>query len=148
MELNLHINQVITLIGQAELAMTGQFIVGAALALLFGYIIGWERKRKEKPAGIVTHSFVILGSMVFTMLGAHAGLDPTRLAQAVAQGVGFIGAGIMMRQGDRVENITTATGIWLASAIGVTLGFKMYLIATCVVIMMFCARFLPGARHD
>lgn len=90
MELNLHINQAITLIGQAELAMTGQFIVGAA----------------------------------------------------VAQGVGFIGSGIMIRRGDHVENITTATGI------GVALGFKLYLIAALTVAMMFCARFLPGARRS
>lgn len=148
MEFNLHIEQTVQLISQAELVLTGQFLIGAVLALLFGYVIGWERKRKEKPAGIVTHSFVILGAMVFTMLSQIGGGDPTRIAAAVVTGIGFLGAGMILKSGDdKVENLTTAAGIWLSSAIGVTLGFKLYLIAFCIVIMMFCARFLPGARH-
>lgn len=146
MELKIQIDQIITLISASEFALTGQFLIGAFLALIFGYIIGWERKQKDKPAGIVTHSFVILGSFVFTMIGALNGMDATRVAASVAQGIGFLGAGIIWKGDGKIENITTAAGIWLSSAIGVALGFKLYIIALCIVLMMFFARFLPGAK--
>jgi len=148
MELNVQINQIITIFSQAELALTGQFLFGAILSLAFGYVIGYERKQKDKPAGIVTHSFVILGAMVFTLLSQYGGGDPTRIAAAVVTGIGFLGAGMILKGDEnRVENLTTAAGVWLSAAIGVTLGFQLYLMALCIVIMMFCARFLPGARH-
>ena len=147
MEFQIHIDQVITLFGAKELAFMGRFLIGAILSLIFGYIIGWERMKHEKPAGIVTHSFVILGSMLFTMLSLLDDVNPTRIAANILTGIGFLGAGMIMRGDNKVENLTTAAGIWISSAVGMALGFQMYAVAILTVAMMFFARFLPGARH-
>jgi putative Mg2+ transporter-C (MgtC) family protein len=127
--------------------LTVQFTVGAVLALIFGYVIGWDREKREKPAGITTHSFVILGSMIFTMLSTLDTSGHMRIAAAVVQGIGFLGAGMIIKSDDGVENLTTAAGVWVSAAVGMALGYQMYLIAFMTVIMMFCARFLPHPKR-
>ena len=143
MDIQLYINQTITILGSAEMAFTGQFIFSGILALIFAYIIGRDRERKEKPAGIVTHAYVILGSLMFTMISQLDPTMPSRIAAAVVTGIGFLGAGMIIKSDDKVENLTTAAGIWVAAAIGMALGYKMYLVASVAVFMMFCARHLP-----
>lgn len=127
--------------------MTTRFAIGAVLALFFGYIIGWDRENLDKPAGITTHSFVILGAMIFTILSS---LDPSghmRIAAAVVQGIGFLGAGMIIKSDDKVENLTTAAGVWVSAGVGMALGHQLYLMAFMTVVMMFCARFLPHPRR-
>jgi len=147
MELKTYIEPILSLFSQTELAFTGQFLIGAVLALLFGYLIGYERIKHNKPAGIVTHSLVILGSMLFTMLSLLDSINPTRIAANIITGIGFLGAGMIMKGDSKIENLTTAAGVWVSAAVGMALGFKMYLVAFLAVMMMFCARFLPGAKH-
>ena len=147
MELKTYIEPILSLFSQTELAFTGQFLIGAVLALLFGYLIGYERIKHNKPAGIVTHSLVILGSMLFTMLSLLDSINPTRIAANIITGIGFLGAGMIMKGDSKIENLTTAAGVWVSAAVGMALGFKMYLVAFLAVMMMFCARFLPEAKH-
>lgn len=117
-----------------ELQITFQIFLATAL----GALIGFERKWKRKSAGPQTYSLVALGSCLFTMiafqffesfLGADISFDPSRVIQAVATGIGFIGAGIIFFREDRVEGLTTAAGLWAVAAIGVAIGAKFYFLA-------------------
>jgi putative Mg2+ transporter-C (MgtC) family protein len=108
------------------------FIIGIAISLLAGFLIGAEREARGKPAGISTHCFVIAGSMIFTYLSAQ--VDPTstsRIAAQLVTGIGFLGAGIILKSesDERITNLTTAASIWFAASIGMAIGFKFYFIA-------------------
>jgi len=113
-----------------------QLILQLLLAALLGGIIGLEREYKRKEAGLRTYSLVCLGSALFTMLSfeifqefngtSGISFDPSRIIQAIAIGVGFLGAGIIILRETRVEGLTTAAGLWLVAAIGVAVGAGFY----------------------
>ena len=107
------------------------FVFKLAASLLVGYIIGSERELRGKPAGISTHSYVIAGAMLFTLISTSFGQgDPTRVAAQIVTGVGFLGAGVILKsEAGTVQNLTTAASIWFAAAIGMAIGFGWYLIA-------------------
>src|SRR3954451_23793087 len=93
-------------------------------------LLGLEREVRGHPAGARTHALVAVGAVLFTIAGAYGfgdvphgpTVDPARVAAQVASGVGFLGAGAIMRQGFGVRGLTTAATLWLAAAIGVTAG--------------------------
>lgn len=117
-----------SLIGSREI----EFLVDLGLALFCGLIIGLERELKKKPAGISTQTLVITGSMMFAFLSRTMGEgDPTRIAAQIVSGIGFLGAGIILKSesGKKVRNVTTAASIWYAAAVGMALGFNMHFIA-------------------
>jgi putative Mg2+ transporter-C (MgtC) family protein len=94
-------------------------------ALAGGALIGWERERSEKPAGLRTMILVSVGAAVFTMLSrtlAGPDADGSRIAAQVVTGIGFLGAGVIMRGGQGVHGVTTAASIWIVAAIGMTCG--------------------------
>ncbi|MBN2072740.1 MAG: MgtC/SapB family protein [Actinobacteria bacterium] len=112
------------------------------LAVIFGAIIGFQREKTERPAGLRTHALVCLGSTVFTLVSysgfsAGASFDSTRIAAGVVTGIGFIGAGAIFRQGPLVKGVTTAASIWTVAAIGLSLGTKLYYLALLVTILGF-----------
>lgn len=104
-------------------------------ATVFGGLIGFEREYNDQPAGFRTHILVTLGSALFTLAGAYGvsafvdadvvRFDPTRVAAQVVTGIGFLGAGAILRQGINVRGLTTAASIWVTASIGVAvaLGF-------------------------
>lgn len=100
-------------------------ILGAAI---FGGLIGFEREFSDQPAGFRTHMLVCLGAALFSLAGAYGleltgpGGDPTRVAAQVVTGIGFLGAGAIMRQGFSVRGLTTAAALWVTAAIGVAVG--------------------------
>jgi putative Mg2+ transporter-C (MgtC) family protein len=115
-------------IGPTEL----EFILYLAVALLCGLIIGIERETRGKPAGLSTQTLVVSASMIFTFLSQALDFgDPTRIAAQVVTGIGFLGAGIILRsEGARgVNNVTTAASVWYAAAVGMAIGFDMLFIA-------------------
>jgi len=122
-----------------------QIVFQLILAVIFGAIIGTERERKRKGAGLQTYSLVSLGSCLFAIVGLESinlftdslgiKLDPLRIITAVATGIGFIGAGVVIFRRDHVEGITTAAGLWCTAAIGVAIGFKLYLLSSITVIL-------------
>ncbi len=115
-------------------------MVGAVVA---GGIIGFQRERADRPAGLRTHVLVCLGSTVFTLVSIYsfpgrAGVDPTRIAAQVVTGIGFLGAGTIMRQGSIVVGLTTAASLWAVAAVGLALGAGLYelsAIATLLVLI-------------
>ncbi|MCA9356662.1 MgtC/SapB family protein [Candidatus Nomurabacteria bacterium] len=103
------------------------FILNIFLSLLAGLAIGIERETKGKDAGISTHSLVILGAMLFTFLSAQVDPDSTsRIASQVVTGIGFLGAGLILKEGTSVRNLTTAASLWFSAAIGMAIGFGYY----------------------
>ena len=103
------------------------FVFNLAISLLAGLAIGIERESRGKDAGISTHSLVIMGSMLFTYLSMQ--VDPastSRIAAQVVTGIGFLGAGLILKEGTSVRNLTTAASLWFSAAIGMSFGFGFY----------------------
>lgn len=129
---------------QLELLFAGRTL----LAALLGGFIGWERQWHARDAGIRTYSAVSLGSCVFALVSSHIpGGDPSRLAANIVTGVGFLGAGILLRERGRTIGLTTAATVWTTAAVGTAVGFGMYLLAVCTSLMTFCllaAHHIPG----
>jgi putative Mg2+ transporter-C (MgtC) family protein len=117
------------------------------VAVLIGGLIGWDRQRQDKPAGLRTHMLVSLGAASFTLLGfevgAHLsartgeGFDPTRVLQGVIGGIGFLGAGSIIQQGGKVSGITTAASVWVSGALGAAAGVGAYVLAGATAILAF-----------
>lgn len=102
------------------------------LALMLGGILGMERQYHDKPAGYATNCLICLGAMLFTVLSEYmgaAGGDPGRISAQIVTGVGFIGAGSILRDGNKISGLTTAAGVWLVAAIGMAVGYGQYVLA-------------------
>lgn len=115
-----------------------QWLWQILLAAVLGAVIGFEREHKKKEAGFRTFSLVALGACLFTVLGLGfqnlgdyplVQLDLTRIIQAVAIGIGFIGGGLIIFRREHVEGLTTAAALWVTAAIGITVGLKLFLLA-------------------
>jgi putative Mg2+ transporter-C (MgtC) family protein len=109
-------------------------------AALLGGIVGAQRQAARKPAGFRTHLLVALGSCAFTLVGAHLG--DTRIAANVLTGIGFLGAGAIVRSGFSARGLTTAASIWTVAAIGLAIGFQSiesYIVAIGATIITFFA---------
>jgi putative Mg2+ transporter-C (MgtC) family protein len=116
----------------------GESLLRLALAAALGGLIGIERELREREAGLRTHLLVALGSALFTIVSAygfHAFLtsgqsviraDPTRIAAQIVTGIGFLGAGAIIRQGLSVRGLTTAATLWVVAAIGLAAGAGYY----------------------
>ena len=121
------------------------------LAAALGAVIGYQRERANKPAGQRTHILIALGSALFTvvsMFGFGEGVDAARVAAGVVTGIGFIGAGVILRgvRGDHIVGITTAASVWVTAAIGLAAGVGMYLIATIVAAITVLVLMIPRVK--
>jgi putative Mg2+ transporter-C (MgtC) family protein len=117
----------------AQLDFSARLIIAAAL----GALIGAEREIHGHPAGIRTHMLVALGSGIFTVLSIHgfgqapgAGIDPTRIAAQIVSGIGFLGAGAILKDGIVIRGLTTAASLWATAAVGMAAGAGEYVIGT------------------
>lgn len=120
-------------------------LVRMALAAIFGCILGWERMKKLRAAGIRTYMLVCMGACIAMMTGLFVnGLtddgDPTRIASQVVSGIGFIGAGTIIISGfSRIRGLTTAAGIWATACVGLAVGAGFYLAAIIMNAMLMVA---------
>lgn len=119
-------------------------IARLVLAVVLGGIIGLERERGERAAGLRTHALVALGAALVMLvssygfsgvLGKNIVLDPSRVAAQVVSGIGFLGAGIIFLRRDTVKGLTTAAAIWLVAAIGLACGAGLYAEAVSVTVL-------------
>jgi putative Mg2+ transporter-C (MgtC) family protein len=129
---------------------TWEMLVRLAAAAALGGVIGIERELREREAGFRTHMLVAVGAALFTLVSAYAWsdftfskasgvtFDPTRIAAQIVTGIGFIGAGAIIRQGLTVRGLTTAATLWMVAAIGMACGAGFYwaaVIATAIALV-------------
>jgi putative Mg2+ transporter-C (MgtC) family protein len=131
---------------QLELDMLLRF----AVALILSAVIGWEREKSGKPAGLRTHMLVGAGASLFVGLGVllvmefssfgdRLRFDPMRIIEGVVTGVSFLGAGTIFfsRDRDKVQGLTTAASLWTTAAVGIAVGLERYVLAVGVTAMLF-----------
>ncbi len=124
--------------------ITVEFTIGLLISVMLGLMIGVERELRGKDAGISTNVFVISGAMLFTFLSMT--VDPSsesRIAAQIVSGIGFLGAGLILKDGATVRNLTTAASIWFAGAIGMAIGFGYYEIAIIATIFSIVVPRIP-----
>ncbi|MGE0243660.1 MAG: MgtC/SapB family protein [Nitrososphaeraceae archaeon] len=122
------------------------FLIDIVFALAAGFVIGAERESRGKPAGISTNSLVIGGAMLFTYLSAAVDPNSTsRIAAQVVSGIGFLGAGMILKGeiDKKITNLTTAASVWYSAAIGMAIGFNFYIIALAAVIFAVLVPRIP-----
>jgi len=133
-----------------ELVDIMNFSLRLGMALLFGTVIGFERQRRQRMAGIRTNALVCIGSCLFVMLGLLTPNEasPTRIAAQVVTGIGFLGAGVIMRDGLNVRGMNTAATMWCVAAVGTLTGMGFILQASLGVVAILSANILlrPVAR--
>src|SRR3954468_15598 len=115
---------------QQHMAMLSMFVARLLVASLLGAAIGFERETKHKPAGLRTNMFICFGAAMYTLLSdelavEHLG-DHTRIAAQIIPGIGFIGAGSIMRSGMSVTGLTTAATMFVVASIGMAVGGGLY----------------------
>jgi putative Mg2+ transporter-C (MgtC) family protein len=132
-------------------------IMQVCLAFLLGGIIGYEREYHDSPAGVRTYAAVCMGACLFGVASTHphgfniyySSYDPTRIAAQVASGVGFLGAGVIFKEGLNTVGLTTAATIWASAAIGIVTAFEMYTIAiltTALMVILLAMPSIPGLK--
>lgn len=123
------------------------------IALLLGLALGAERETQGHPAGLRTMALISVGACMFTAFGLEPVFgqrtDPTRIAAQIVTGVGFIGAGAILRQGGDIRGLTTAASIWVAASLGMAVGFGFYAIAvfTTVLVLVTLIALRPIERR-
>jgi putative Mg2+ transporter-C (MgtC) family protein len=127
---------------------SAEILLRVFLSAVLGGAIGFERELREREAGLRTHLLVSVGAALFTMVSAYAwtdwrfsteeGLvfDPTRVAAQVVTGIGFLGAGAIIRQGLSVKGLTTAATLWVVAAIGMATGAGYYMAAVITTVLV------------
>jgi putative Mg2+ transporter-C (MgtC) family protein len=127
---------------------SAEILLRIVLAAVLGGAIGFERELREREAGLRTHLLVSVGAALFTMVSAYAwtdwrfsnesGLifDPTRIAAQIVTGIGFLGAGAIIRQGLSIRGLTTAATLWVVAAIGMATGAGYYAAAVITTVLV------------
>jgi putative Mg2+ transporter-C (MgtC) family protein len=131
-----------------------EFVLRLLLSAVLAGAVGLEREISDQPAGFRTHMLVSLGACLFALVSAYSveGLfdgdrpvgvrfDPTRIAAQIVTGIGFLGAGAIIRYGMSVRGLTTAASLWVVAAIGMAVGFGGYLLASVTAVITVLALF-------
>jgi len=123
-----------------------EMVLRLLLAVALGAIIGYQRERAGKPAGLRTHVLICLGAALFTVTSIYGfgGDDTARVAAGVVAGIGFLGAGAIIRGGEGiVAGLTTAATIWAVAGIGMAAGAGLYLVSAVTTLLISIVLLLP-----
>jgi putative Mg2+ transporter-C (MgtC) family protein len=136
-----------------DAAEQAELLGKVVLAAFCGGVVGWQRDRHQYVAGLRTMALVATGAAIFTGINETLGLD--RVVSNIVTGIGFLGAGIIFREGATVRGITTAATVWAVAAIGVAIGIELYLVALASTVLVFIilemrpfSEYISGRRHD
>lgn len=128
---------------------TSTLIFRLVVAVVLSMLVGWEREYFGKPAGARTYALVTLGSTLFTILSMNFGdVSSSRIASNIVVGIGFIGAGSIMHQKEHTTGLTTAAGLWVASAMGMAVGLGMYMLAIAAAVLSLLILYGFGRLHN
>lgn len=125
-----------------------EILFRVVFACILGAIIGWERERHRNitSAGIRTYGAIALGACAFGILSLYmtnSHSDPSRIAAQVVSGIGFLGGGIIFRQGDYVTGLTTAATLWATAAVGLAVAVGLYIPALMIALLIFFLLYMP-----
>ena len=131
--------------------LDAQMFLRLLIAVVLGALVGYERERAGKPAGVRTHGMVSLGAALFAVVSMHGfgdTGDPARVAAQIVTGIGFLGGGAILHQRSNVQGLTTAASLWVTAAIGLAVGVGMVLMSLATAILVFLLlRFGPRSRR-
>lgn len=132
----------------AEVLLALRVLVATAL----GGFIGWERERHGRETGIRTYGSVALGACIFALISTHitSGNNPHVIAAGVVTGVGFLGAGVIMKDQGSIVGLTTAATLWATASVGLAIGYGMYTLGVLVSFTVFgllAAHHIPSWKH-
>lgn len=121
-----------------------EVLVRLLLALFLGLLVGAERTRVGKRAGMRTYALVSLGSALFVLVAGEVSaiymnvyeFDPLRVASQIVVGIGFLGAGVIFVQKETITGLTTAAGLWVVAGVGMAAGFGMFFLAIAVAVIL------------
>lgn len=124
------------------MTMFMQIIFKLFLGLILGGLVGYEREHRSSPAGLRTHILVCIGSVLvqitaFDFYLQHQSIDPMRLGAQVISGIGFLGAGTIIKEGASIKGLTTAASIWSVACIGLAVGTGLYVEAVTATIFIY-----------
>ena len=124
-----------------ELEMALRILLATAL----GGVIGYQRERLDKPAGFRTHILIAAGAALFTVVSimGFESDDTARVAAGIVAGIGFLGAGSIIRRGNHIEGLTTAATIWAVAGIGMAAGAGLYIISVTAAVIFLAVLLLP-----
>ena len=122
-----------------ELEILWFFLPKILVATICGFIIGYDREVRNKVAGIRTNVIIAVGCTILTttsfwLAKDNPNIDPTRILGQIITGIGFLGAGVIMRTEDKITGVTTAAFIWTVSAIGIMIGCSTYIIPILITV--------------
>lgn len=120
-----------------QTALNFETLASLLLAVALGAVVGFERERIHKPAGLRTHMLVCLGSCLFTIISTSFSTTPAQIAAGIVAGIGFIGAGTIWAEKDKVQGITTAASLWATAAVGLAAGIGDYALAAVTTLLVF-----------
>jgi len=128
-----------------------EIVLRLLLAAALGAIIGFQRERAHKAAGLRTHALIALGAALFTIVSVYGfpgTADVSRVATGVVTGIGFIGAGVIFRGigKDHVVGLTTAASVWVTAAVGLASGAGMYIIAAVTAVLVLLLLLIPRVK--
>lgn len=139
-----------------DVGTTTRIVARLFTAAVLGGLVGMERERTGHPAGLRTHILVSIGSALFVLAPVLAGIEMeaiTRVMQGIVQGIGFLGAGAILKQvsAERVEGLTSAAGIWMTAAIGMAAGMGQEVVAVAaavfaLVVIALLPRLMSSSR--
>jgi putative Mg2+ transporter-C (MgtC) family protein len=123
------------------ISLEDQFVIALQLILsaLLSVVVGWDREQKRREAGLRTHMLIGLGACLFTALSIHAfpGGDPGRVASQILPGLGFLGAGAILKEGANIHGLTTAASLWVTAAMGMAVGTGAWFLAICTSLLVW-----------
>ena len=124
-----------------------EMVLRVLLAIVLGAVIGFQRGKAEKPAGLRDIILICAGAALFTVVSIYGfdAVDQARVAAGIVTGIGFLGAGAIIRRGEGavVKGMTTAATVWIAAGIGMAAGAGLYIIASVTTLMVLVVLLLP-----
>jgi putative Mg2+ transporter-C (MgtC) family protein len=123
------------------------YVLKLVFAFVLGGIIGWERELAGKEAGIRTFGCIAMGSAAFSIFSPLVNFaDNSRIAAQIVLGIGFLGSGIFMR-GEKTAGLTTAASMWVSAAVGMAVGFSLYIVATGLALITAASLHMPSLKY-
>lgn len=123
------------------ISLEDQFVIALQLILaaLLSVVVGWDREQKRREAGLRTHMLIAIGACLFTSLSilAFPGGDPGRVASQILPGLGFLGAGAILKEGANIQGLTTAASLWVTAAMGMAVGTGAWFLAICTSLLVW-----------